>query len=166
MSRHSIASVDSRGFDWRLRSLQRKLEWELDVAKACLEQAGRTAAEAKAAWDQAHAAATEQATLASGSLRLRSDPNVRRCVLAFLVQAGDRIALLVKECERAEDSLADARTACADAERKLDVLLAVREVAWKDHARRVLRGEANEADAAWLSRRRDPRMGAGAEVDA
>ena len=166
MSRHSYASVDSRGFDWRLRSLQRKLEWELDAAKACLAQAGRTADEAKAALDQAHAAASEQATLAGGSLWLRPDPNVRRCVLAYLVQASDRIALLVKDCDRAEELLADARTACADAERKLEVLLAARDVAWKDHARRVLQGEANEADAAWLSRRRDPRNGAAAEVDA
>lgn len=162
MNRHAFTSVDPRGFDWRLRSLQRKLEWERDAAKARLEQAARVVSEAKTATDRAQAAATEQAAYVSRSLQLKADPNVRRSVVAYLVQEVARVALLMKDLDRAEGRLAVARTACVDAERKLEVLLAARDAAWHVHARRVLQRDANEADAAWLLQRR----GVWPEVDA
>ncbi|MCG2594954.1 hypothetical protein LZ009_19420 [Ramlibacter sp. XY19] len=140
-------------FDWKLQPLQRKLEWDLDLARGRVaaarlrfEQAG----DAVRGLEEIHAA---QAAAALAATRRGADPALHKQALAWLLSAETRLLHRRTECTRAKAELAAARTECRRCNERLEALSALHDEAQVRFAYAERREAGKEADFAWLASR-------------
>ena len=142
-------------FEWKLQPLQRKLEWELDVARSRLAAAAaryETVRNSVQALESSHAA---QATAALATAR-RADPALHAQALGWLAAAETRLQRLRAQCARAQSELEAARAECRRSNERLEVLGALHEEALAQFRYASQRQASKEADFSWLASRARP----------
>lgn len=148
----SRAQVDLRAFRWPLQPLERKLQAELDAARArlaALRQAAREPADRVAALEQQW---TEQARSATPIPEGALDPAAHQRQLCYLGSLARQIDKMRKEANQLGAHVAEAAAICLQQERKLAVVQKRRERAESLYAGEQLRRASKEADLAWLAR--------------
>jgi flagellar export protein FliJ len=149
--------VDMRGFPWKLAMLERKLEHEVDQARAALA-AVQCEADALAAavqvLEEERAAQLQCLSAAAGQ---RFDPAAHAGFLRFLTQADGRLTERNLALARLRNRLAAARQDCIAADRALARVRKLRESAEAGYAIEQFRRQAKEADLAWLAGAARPR---------
>jgi len=142
-------SADLRGFRWSLLPAERRLDAQVETARLALARLHQ------------QAQALEQAELRSGE-QLREQESLalqqaRRDVVAG-AQATRYLVRLQAERSAAgavraglQSRLELARDACAERQRQLESVQAMRRAAQREHTQACLRRDAREADAAWLA---------------
>ena len=145
--------MNARGFAWRLASLQRKLEWELDTAKATLARELAAEEAARSAQARAEQLLQQGAVEARNARAAHADPRAYRHVLGYLVGLGDQVTVAATKAQAASDQLAAARQDVVHRQRRLDVLLHARKNALAAYLKAEAHREEKEADAGWLALR-------------
>jgi hypothetical protein len=138
-------------FQWKLFPLQRKLEWDLDMAKGrlgVLLRGWEHAASTLHALEQTRA---QQAEVASTVLRRQADPLLHAQALGYLVAMEARIRRADAERRRIEEEVGAARAECLRCQQRLDTLGCVHDRALADQLTRADRDAAKVADLDWLA---------------
>lgn len=149
------ARVDLRAFHWRLAPLERKLEDDLETARAALSALRQEEADLirdvevleRTLSDQArHAAAASEQVL-----------DAHRCYgrLYYLAGLVEQIAQRTATASRLRERIEVASKVCIAHDVKLGCLRRLRESATDSFAREQMRRESREADLAWLTRATD-----------
>jgi hypothetical protein len=141
--------VDLRTFHWRLAPLERRLDNAVESARLAL---GQLQAQARLLGDDARRRAVHQAQqerLARACVQ--RDPRAGADAVMYL--AALEAARVASDTARAEmdQHIAGARSACADTQRQLECVQALRLSAQRVHAQAQMRREWKEADAAWVA---------------
>ena len=140
-------------FDWKLQPLQRKLEWDLDLARGRVATLSRQQAQAQAALRLLENSRAAQAAVAQAATQRRADPALHVQALAWLATAELQLVCLRAQSLEAEAALADARAACLRCNERVEALAVLHGEALARFAYAVQREAAKEADFAWLGRR-------------
>ena len=138
-------------FHWKLQPLQRKLEWDLDLARGRVGAAGHRydqARDAVRAMEVSHAA---QAAAASAAAQRGADPALHAQALAWLVGAEAQLLRQRARCAQAEAQLEVARVECLRCNERLEALSALHGEARARFAYAARREAGKEADFAWLA---------------
>jgi hypothetical protein len=142
-------SLHLRNFHWPLAALERKLDAALENARLALHVSQQEAhAEEEAARQrQAHRVEQEGVALRCMQRDLRAGADAVRYLASL------QAAHIAAEAKRAEvdQRVARERASCADRQRQLEAVQALRAAAHRVHAQGALRRECREADAAWLA---------------
>lgn len=144
-------NADVRGFRWRLDSLERKLDHDLDLAHSTLAALQREATDLDAVRHEMAAVQAAQMRRAAELAARRLDPAAHGACLQYLVLAEKRLQQRRSEAEQLAGRVADARTACLDADRKLASLRSLRREDEAGYATEQSRRNARDADLAWLA---------------
>jgi hypothetical protein len=139
-------------FHWKLFPLQRKLEWDLDLARgrlAALLRGSEHAAGVLRALEGTHA---EQSAAALAAVRRRTDPALHGQALAYLAGMEARLARARAQHAQLEGEVAAVRTECTRCRQRLDTVEALHDDAFAQFTHAAQRGAAKEADFAWLAR--------------
>jgi hypothetical protein len=139
-------------FDWKLQPLQRKLEWDLELARGRLSAASRELRESCGAVRALEANHSAQASAAQAALHRGADPAGHSLALAWLAGAERHLANLRAQTTKDTESVAAARAACRRCQERLEALTTLH-----DEARRRFVYAANweatrDADLEWLAR--------------
>jgi flagellar export protein FliJ len=140
-------------FQWKLFPLQRKLEWDLDLAQGRLGTLLRGEQHALAVLRALEGQRAEQAAHANAGARMKADPALHAQALAFLCALEAHIAQARAQQQRLQRDTAAARAECLRCQQRLDTVDSIREQALAVHQQAQRRSEGKEADAAWLARR-------------
>ena len=145
-----MTSVPSaRTFRWPLQALERKMDAAVENARLALQALQQEARLEEQAARRRHAYHLEQEGVALRAMQ--RDPRAGAQALRYL--ASLHAARVAAEATRADldQRLARGRTHCADLQRQLEAVQALRSAAQRLHAQGELRRECREADAAWLA---------------
>ncbi|MDB5897733.1 MAG: hypothetical protein JWP41_1335 [Ramlibacter sp.] len=139
-----------RGFVWPLAALDRKLEVQVEQARAGLADLQRRAADQARRLQSTSAESTEQARLARGALARHIDAAAHSNTLRYLGELAGR-ARDEEDEQRAIAARVDlARAACAALEVRRACVQEAHDSAWRVFAGTQQRREARQADLAWL----------------
>ena len=139
-------------FDWKLFPLQRKLEWDLDLARgrlAVLLRGCERAGSLLRALEGTHA---EQSAAALAVLQGRADPVVHRQALVYLAGMEAQLGRARTQSVQIEAEVAAARDECKRCSQRLEALEALHDRARARFTYEAQRLAAKEADFAWLVR--------------
>lgn len=139
-------------FEWKLFPLQRKLEWDLDVARCRLALLLRDSEHAASLLQAMERSQVQQAGLASQAMRGRLDPTLHDQALGYLAGMEARIAQARAERVRIDEELATVRDECVRCQRRLDTLDVAHDRALAQHATQAQRRAGRDADCDWLAR--------------
>ena len=144
-------------FAWKLFPLQRKLEWDLDMARgrlAVLLRGHEHAGSVLRALEEAHAG---QSAAALAVAQRRPDPATHGQALAYLAGMEARLARARMQSARLEAEVSAARAVCNDCSQRLEALETLRDRALTQFTYTDRRHAEKESDLAWLARtaRRD-----------
>lgn len=138
-------------FEWKLLPLQRKLDWELDLARgrlAPLLRGSERAANALRALEELHA---DQSAAALAAARQRADPAAHRQALAYLAGMEARLAQARRQCAQLASELAAAQAECSGRHVRLEVVGALHDQALARFRYAAQRCIDKEADFAWIA---------------
>jgi hypothetical protein len=138
-------------FAWQLAALQRKLEWEVDMAKGRLAVLLGAAEHTACALDALEQTCRQQAGIASAALRRQAHPGLHAQALGYLAALQARIAQAQAEQLRMAQEVAAARAQCLHCQQRLDTLATLHDHALAQHLTLVGRRMAKEADLDWLA---------------
>ena len=141
--------ADLRGFRWSLHGAERRIEAEVEGARLSLARLNQQLHALEQAEHRRIAQQTEQEGLALQ--HARRDVYAGAQAMRYLARlASERVAAEAVQAElRQRTTLA--RQACADRQRQLESVQALRLAAQREHTQARLRRECREADAAWLA---------------
>lgn len=133
---------------WPLEPLQRKRQWETDLAREALARR-RIEWQASA---QAHAALLQELDASASMAAPPVDVQAHGRLLHHLLRLHQRIAL-ASQAERESRRLFEAaRDECLRLQCQLDTLASLLRQAQGEQRREMRRREQKEADASWLAR--------------
>ncbi|MDB5858700.1 MAG: hypothetical protein JWQ76_2389 [Ramlibacter sp.] len=139
-------------FEWKLFPLQRKLEWDLDLARGRLAVVLRGCEHAGAILRALEGTHADQSAAALAATQRRADPVAHGQALAYLAAMEARLARARAQSAQLESQAAAARAECQRCSQRLDSLSAVRDQALARFTYAAQRDAAKEADFAWLAR--------------
>ncbi|GAB3771664.1 hypothetical protein GCM10028796_40890 [Ramlibacter monticola] len=145
----AVPRVDLRAFRWHLEPLQRHLDGAVESARLELGALQRHLHLLDEAAQRRSAHQREQERRAARSAP--DDLHARARAVRYLASLEE--ARLAAEASRVglEQRVVAARAACAERQRQLESVEALRHAAQRQHAQQQLRREWSEADAAWLA---------------
>lgn len=148
---HASRHADVRGFQWRLAALEQKLDHDLARAHSALATLQREARKLKAVQAEMDDVQSAQMRRAAALMGRSLDPAAHGACLRYLVLAEQHIQQRRNEAVHLATRVADARTACLAADRKLASLRSLRREDESEYAREQSRRSARDADLAWLA---------------
>jgi len=152
MMTRSSSTVDLRGFAWPLVALERKSQHDVDCAAARTARLLRHHAVAREEVAAREAARDGQLLRLGQEGGAAIDPRLHRQALAYLAREAEGLARDREDCVRIEASLARARLAGGEAQRRRELVRTLRDEAVAKFALSQGRARAKEADLAWLAR--------------
>jgi hypothetical protein len=138
-------------FDWRLFPLQRKLEWDLEIAQGRLARQQRAVSDLARVLRELQATRDEQSAAASAATQRRADPFAHRQALAYLAGLEARLARARAHRSQAESQMEDFRVHCQRCNERLEALKALYQQAHVRFTHAAQREAEKEADFAWLT---------------
>jgi flagellar export protein FliJ len=139
-------------FNWKLFPLQRKLEWDLDLAQGRLAFMQRGSEHAAGVLQALEGTRADQSAAALAATQRRTDPVAHGQALAYLAGMEAQLARARKQRAKMEDEVAVARAECMRCSQRLEALDTLHDQAFTQFTCEVQRAEAKEADFAWLAR--------------
>ena len=139
-------------FDWTLSPLQRKREWELDLARGRLGALLRSREQAAGILGELEEDRADQEAAALASMQRHADPVAHRQALAYLAGVDARLARARAHWRQLETEVVAAREACKRCGQGLEVLARLREQHLAQFRHAAQREAAKEADSAWTAR--------------
>jgi flagellar biosynthesis chaperone FliJ len=147
--KRTAAAPTSRTFRWPLAPLERKMDAAVENARLALQALQQEAHSQEQAARRRQAYQREQEDVAARSIQ--RDPRAGADAVRYL--ASLHAARVAAEASRTdlEQRLAAGRAECADLQRQLEAVQALRDRAHRVHAQGEVRRECRDADAAWLA---------------
>jgi hypothetical protein len=139
-------------FDWKLFPLQRKLEWDLDLARGRLAVLLRGREQAGGIVRTLEGTHAEQSAAALAATQRRADPVAHGQALAYLAGMEARLARARAQCAQLESEVTAAQGECERCSQRLEALGALHEQAFAQFTYAARRDAAKEADSVWLAR--------------
>lgn len=146
------ARVDLRAFRWRLAPLERKLEGDLEAARATLSGMRQEEADLIREVEALEQNLSEQAKHAAAASEQVLDAHRYHGRLHCLAGLVEEIAQRTATATRLRERIAVAAKVCIARDVKLGCVRRLRDLATDAYAREQMRRESREADLAWLTR--------------
>lgn len=144
--------TDPRKFKYSVEPIRQRQTWLRDIQQARLARVQREADAAKEQLEQMRGHFAEQAAQASLAWNQRPDPQYQGRILAHLVQSQALIAHANQGLEAIQRRLKDARQACEERQRELELTESHRQSCQHVYVTNEQHAMATQADDEWITR--------------
>jgi hypothetical protein len=139
-------------FDWKLFGLQRKLDWDLELARDRLGQQLRQAMELAGALRALETSHADQSAAALAATRRCTDPVAHGQALSYLAGMEARLAFARSQRTQLDAKVEALRAECQCCNERREVLAALYDRGFSRFMHAKRREAEKEADFAWLAR--------------